>query len=149
MTAHSKHLPTSSIFQSWPLLFRLSGTLPSIQSRFSPLSCRFLTHIHYAGFIKNHGKNSRKTFSLPLFYHKKSTDRGVMSLYENNRTMQLALWWALDAICGKKWNNAHRIWTNLHMTLIIWHKAASPHRNDISVVFARWRSLCITSVSLR
>ena len=52
-----------------------------------------LTHrpIHYAGFIKNHGKNSRKTFSLPLFYHKNSTDRGIMSLYENNRTMQLAL----------------------------------------------------------
>ena len=49
-----------------------------------------LTHrpIHYAGFIKNHGKNSRKTFSLPLFYHKKSTDRGIMSLYENNRIMQ-------------------------------------------------------------
>ena len=41
---------------------------PSIQSRFPPLSCLFPTHIHYAGFIKNLGKNSCKTFSLPLLY---------------------------------------------------------------------------------
>jgi len=34
----------------------------SFQSRFSPLSRRFPTH--YAGFIKNPGKNSCKTFPL-------------------------------------------------------------------------------------
>ena len=40
---------------------------PGIQSLFPPLSCRFLTHIHYAGFIKNLGKIVLGRFLNPSF----------------------------------------------------------------------------------
>ena len=55
---------TSTVLAQWKAAY----IRPASKVASPPFSCLFPTHIHYAGFIKNLGKNSCKTFSLPLLY---------------------------------------------------------------------------------